>query len=100
MERSQRYVQSGIASKILHMGAVALWGGVVALCPVGDMLLPTGVAVTAAVPLSVLPAAAVGVLVALLIQGGTAALCGGLLRPDRCAAALRPPLRLLGLPVV
>ena len=32
MERSQRYVQSGIASKILHMGAVALWGGVVALC--------------------------------------------------------------------
>lgn len=74
MERSQRYVQSGIASKILHMGAVALWGGVVALCPVGDMLLPTGVAVTAAVPLSVLPAAAVGVLAALLIQGGTAAL--------------------------
>lgn len=74
MERSQIYVHTGIAAKALRMGALALWGGVMALCPAGDMLLPTGVAVAAAVPLSGLPAAAAGVLVALLLQGGTAAL--------------------------
>ena len=74
MERSQLYTRAGAANAVARMGAAALWGGVMAVCSVGSLLLPTGVAAVAAAPLSVLPATALGVLLALLLQGGTAAL--------------------------
>lgn len=74
MENQPTHPKRGLRTVFAKHLSAAVCGAFFALCSMGDLLAPTGVAFMAAAPPTLLPASALGTLAALLLRGDTQAL--------------------------